>query len=45
LNTTPTAEKTLRTGPAQTGHSLADASVNDWTSSNLFPHSGLVQAY
>jgi hypothetical protein len=45
LNTTPTAEKTLRTGPWQTGHSLASGSVNDCTSSKALPHSVLLQAY
>jgi hypothetical protein len=45
LKTTPTAEKTLRTGPWQTGHSLADGSVNDCTSSNWLPQLASVQAY
>jgi hypothetical protein len=45
LNTTPTAENTLRTGPPQAGHSLADGSVKDCTSSNSLPHEVLVQAY
>jgi hypothetical protein len=45
LNTTPTAEKTLRTGPPHTGQVLAAGSVNDCTSSNWLPHSGAVQAY
>ena len=35
----------MRTGLPHTGHSDADGSVNDWTSSNFSPHSGLVQAY
>jgi hypothetical protein len=45
LNTTPTAENTLRTGPLQTGHSLAAGSVNDCTSSNSVPQAASVQAY
>jgi hypothetical protein len=45
LNTTPTAENTLRTGLSQTGHSLAVGSVNDWTSSKRLPQPVLVQAY
>jgi hypothetical protein len=45
LNTTPTEPYTLRTVPLQTGHSLADGSVNDWTNSNRLPQSGSVQAY
>jgi hypothetical protein len=35
----------LRTAEAQIGHALAAGSVNDWTNSNLFAHSALVQAY
>jgi hypothetical protein len=45
LNTTPTAENTLRTGPSQTGHSDAAGSVKDCTSSNRSPHVGVVHAY
>jgi hypothetical protein len=45
LKTTPTAEKTLRTGLAQTGHSEAAGSVNDCTSSKRLPQSALVHAY
>jgi hypothetical protein len=45
LKTTPTAEKTLRTGLPQTGHSDAAGSVNDCTSSNRSPQSASVQAY
>jgi len=45
LNTTPTAEKTLRTMPPQVGHELALGSVKDCTSSNRLPHAGAVHAY
>jgi hypothetical protein len=45
LNTTPTAEKTLRTAPPQTGHSLTDGSLNDCTNSNRLPQSAVVHAY
>jgi len=45
LKTTPTAENTLRTGPAQTGQVLAAGSVNDCTSSNRLPQSPSTHAY
>jgi hypothetical protein len=43
LKTTPTAEKTLRSRPPQTGQSVRAASLKDWTASNGSPHS--VQTY
>src|SRR3954462_5862694 len=39
----PTALNTLRSRPAHTGHSVRDASENDWTTSKSWPHS--VHAY
>ncbi len=39
----PTALKTLRSFPVHCGHSVSDASENDWTVSKSWPHS--VQAY
>jgi hypothetical protein len=45
LKTTPTEPYTLRTGASQAGHSLADGSVKDCTSSNWLPQSLLVHAY
>jgi hypothetical protein len=45
LNTTPTAENTLRTLPAHTGQLDAAGSLNDCTNSKRLPQSGLVHAY
>jgi hypothetical protein len=45
LNTTPTAEYTLRTGASHIGHSDAAGSVNDCTSSNWLPQSAFMHAY
>jgi hypothetical protein len=43
LNVTPTALKTLRSLPPQTGHTVSESSVNAWWMSNAFVHS--VQRY
>jgi len=43
LNTTPTAEKTLRSRPWHFGHSVSASSVNFCTTSSCSPHD--VQAY
>jgi hypothetical protein len=43
LKTIPTEEKTFRSGPEQTGHTVRDGSEKDCTASNLW--SQVVQAY
>jgi hypothetical protein len=45
LNTTPTAENTLRTDPPHTGHSVAFGSLKDCTSSNWLAHPVSVHRY
>ena len=39
----PTGENTLRSTPEQAGHSVSEASENDWTASKRWPQA--VQAY
>jgi hypothetical protein len=43
LKVTPTGLKTLRRVPWQTGQTVSESSVNDWTTSKALPHS--VQRY
>jgi len=43
LKTTPTEPYNLRSLPPHAGHSVNDASLNDWTASNRCSHA--VHAY